>query len=442
MFGFELPQALKREQLGGAFDGVLLAVIAALLAIGVVMVASSSVAIAESHGGGQFHYLNRHLVYVCVGLMGALVLSVIELRFIERHATSLLVLAVVLLVWVLIPGLGRRINGAQRWIELGVVGFQAVEAVKLLLIIWLSAYMVKHRERLQSSLWGAFKPVGVAAVLGALLLLQPDFGSAVLLGAITVGMLWLGGVRALYLALAAGVGAALVALLAVAAPYRMARLASFRDPFDDPFGSGYQLVHALIAIGRGETTGVGLGGSVQKLYYLPEAHTDFIFSVYAEETGFIGVLVLVGLFMLLVGRALWLGARAQELGRHFSANCAFGVALWLGLQSVVSVGVNLGLLPTKGLTLPLISSGGSSVMMTCLALGLLLRVSFETERARRQSGRLRVEDTLDPAELLAARTPAVRAAEVLAAQRTHALRDARPAVTPQGRVEPRLGAFP
>lgn len=441
MFGFELPQALKREQLDGAFDGVLLAAIAALLAIGVVMVASSSVAIGESHGSGPSYYLQRHLVYVGVGLFGALLLTRIELRFIERHATTLLILAIALLVVVLIPGLGRRVNGAQRWIELGVVGFQAVEAVKLLLIVWLSAYMVKHRDQLQSTLWGAFKPVSVAAILGVLLLLQPDFGSAVLLGVITVALLWLGGVRAIYLALAAAVGLVLVVLLAVAAPYRMARLASFRNPFDDPFGSGYQLVHALIAIGRGEATGVGLGGSVQKLYYLPEAHTDFIFSVYAEETGFIGVVVLVALFVLLIGRALWLGARAQELGRHFSAHCAFGVALWLGLQSMISIGVNLGVLPTKGLTLPLISSGGSSVMMTCVALGLLLRVSYETERARRQSGRLRGEDTLDPAELLAARSPAVRAAELLAAQRAQGIRGAAPSAA-QGRVEPRMGALP
>ncbi|WP_395794185.1 putative lipid II flippase FtsW [Aquimonas sp.] len=458
MFGLSIPQAMKREELGGEFDRVLLAVVVALASIGIVMVASSSLAVAEGHDVGPFFYLQRHLMFLAVGAVGAMVIARMELRYIERHGSTLLLLAVVLLGMVLVPGLGREVNGARRWLEFRFFGFQAVEAVKLLLIVWLSAYMVRYRDQLQERPWGVLKPLVVMCALSVFLLAQPDFGSTVLLCAITFGMLWLGGARLSHLLAPAVLGVAGLAALAIYEPYRMARLVGFINPWADPFGSGYQLTHALIAVGRGEFDGVGLGGSVQKLFYLPEAHTDFIFAVIAEETGFIGVVVLIGLFVLLAGRAFWLGMQATEMGRMFAANCAFGVGLWMSLQTLVSVGVNLGLLPTKGLTLPLISSGGSSVMMSCAAIGLLLRVSYETERARRQSGRLRGEDVLEPAELLgrslAARdalqdgtgeraatakpmsSPVFRPGPLNSREpvRTHA-RDG-------GRIEPKLGALP
>lgn len=435
MLGLPMPQAQKRDEIAGAYDGVLMAVVLTLVGIGVVMVASSSLAISEGHGVEPLHYLHRHLFFLAVGLIGAVFLMRTELRALERRGSSLLILAFVLLTAVLVPGLGREVNGATRWIELRFFGFQAVEAAKLLLILWLASYMVRYREQLQDRFWGVFKPLAVVAMLGALLLAQPDFGSTVLLCAITGGMLWLGGARAPFLLAPALLGAVGLAALAVFEPYRMRRLVSFLDPFQDPYGAGYQLSHSLIAIGRGEATGVGLGASVQKLFYLPEAHTDFIFAVYAEETGFIGVSLLIGLFVLLAARAFWLGLRAIEMGRAFAGYCAFGVALWMSLQSLVSIGVNMGVLPTKGLTLPLISSGGSSVILSCMALGLLLRVSYEAERARRQAGKLRSEDLQDPAELL--QRPASAAPNRAEAPS--------PVFRPgpaRARIEPGIGALP
>jgi len=441
MFGLSLPQAMKREQLDGEFDRVLMAIVLALVSIGVVMVASSSIAIAEGLQVGPFHFLQRHLVFLGLGAVAAILLMRVELRFIERHGGTLLLLCIALLVLVLLPGIGKRVNGAQRWINLYFISFQAVEAVKLLLIAWLASYMVRYRDQLQDRAWGVLKPVAAISFLCALLLVQPDFGSSVLLAAITFGMLWLGGARLAYLFAPAVLGTLGMLALAVFEPYRAARLVGFLNPWSDPFGGGYQLTQALIAVGRGEGTGVGLGASVQKLFYLPEAHTDFIFAVIAEETGFVGVSLLITLFVLLAGRAFWLGLRASEAGRMFAANCAFGVGLWMSLQSLVSMGVNMGLLPTKGLTLPLISSGGSSVMMTCAAIGLLLRVSYETERALRQAGRLRSEDVLDPAELLGRdrdRRASAAAAEAKPLPPT-------PVFGPgpvRGRVEPRLGMLP
>ncbi len=429
------PQAQKREEISGEFDRVLLAVVVALVSIGVVMVASSSLAVSEGHGVESFYYLQRHLFFLVVGAIGAGLLMRTELRLLERRGAGLLLLAILLLGAVLVPGIGREVNGATRWIDLRFFGFQAVEAVKLLMILWLAGYMVRYREQLQDRLWGVLKPMGVLVLLSGLLLWQPDFGSTVLLCAITAGMLWLGGARVPYLMAPVALGGLALAALAVFEPYRLRRLVSFLDPFQDPFGAGYQLSHSLIAIGRGEATGVGLGASVQKLFYLPEAHTDFIFAVFAEETGFLGVSVLVGLFVLLAARGFWLGLRAIEMGRMYAGYCAFGVSLWMSLQSLVSIGVNMGVLPTKGLTLPLISSGGSSVIMSCVAIGLLLRVSYEAERARRQTGRLRGEDLQDPAELLQRPAPAA----------PNRIEVPSPVFRPgpaRARIEPGIGALP
>jgi cell division protein FtsW len=374
-------QALRRDNLPGRYDLGLILAAAALASFGIVMVASSSIAIADGQHVGPFYYLIRHVVFLALGIgLGALVAR-IELEWLERHAFVLLLFAVILLLLVFAPGLSGRMNGARRWIRLGIGTFQSVEAVKLMFIIYLASYLVRHRENVQSRLFGVIKPLGVAAILVGLLLLQPDFGSATLIIATAIGMIWLGGARMRNLFYLAIPLMPAIAWAAMTSDYRVKRLTSFLNPWEHPFDQGFQLTQALIAVGRGEWFGVGLGGSVQKLFYLPEAHTDFILAVIAEELGFAGVLLVLVLFTALVGRALMLGLRAIEHGRLFAGYCAFGVGLSLGLQTLVSIGVNLGVLPTKGLTLPLISSGGSSVLMTCAGIGLLLRISYELSRA-------------------------------------------------------------
>jgi cell division protein FtsW len=387
-------QATRLESLRGRFDPWLLGVSIALACFGLVMVASSSIAIGEGLGVGPFYFLSRHALFVAGGTGLALWLMRTELKSIEQQGQWLLLACFVLLLLVFVPGIGRTVNGARRWLNLGVANFQAVEAVKLLYIIWLASYLKRFSEEVTATWSAMLKPLGVAVLLVALLIAQPDFGSLSLILAITAGMLVLGGVNMPRMFGPVLVGLPLLAAIAIAEPYRVRRFTSFMDPWADPFNSGYQLTNALMAVGRGEWFGVGLGASVQKLAYLPEAHTDFILAVIAEELGFVGVCVVIGMYALLAGRAFWIGLRCVEMRRHFAGYCAFGIALWMSLQSFVSIGVNLGLLPTKGLTLPLISSGGSSVLMTCAALGLLLRVSYELDRAERQVARLRGESPL------------------------------------------------
>jgi cell division protein FtsW len=374
-------QARRRDELPGQFDLGLLVAAGALASLGVIMVASSSIAIADGQHVGPFYYLTRHVVFLALGIGLGSVATRIELEWFERNAFVLLLLAIILLLLVFVPGLGLRINGARRWIRLGIAGFQSVEAVKLMFVVYLASYLVRHRENVQARLLSVIKPLCVAAILVVLLLLQPDFGSAALIIATSIGMVWLGGARLRNLFYLAIPVMPAIAWAAMTSDYRVKRLTSFLNPWEHPFDQGFQLTQALIAIGRGEWLGVGLGGSVQKLFYLPEAHTDFILAVIAEELGFFGILLVLVLFTALVGRALMLGLRAVERGQYFAGYCAFGVGLMIGLQTLVSIGVNLGVLPTKGLTLPLISSGGSSVLMTCAAIGLLLRVSFEVSRA-------------------------------------------------------------
>lgn len=381
-------QATRLEAVGGRFDPWLIGFIVALMSLGVVMVGSSSVAQAES----PTYILMRHLMFLGAGAVAALWAMRLELKTLERLAHWLLPLSLLLLVLVLIPGIGVTVKGARRWLNLGVAGFQVVEAVKVFFIVWMASYLKRFSEDVSATWSAMLKPLGVVALFAVLLLLQPDFGSTTLLVAIAGSMLVLGGANMPRMFLPAMIGMVALAALAVAAPYRMRRLTSFTNPFEDAFGAGFQLSNALMAIGRGEWLGVGLGASVHKLPgYLPEAHNDFIFSVIAEELGFVGVCLVIALYAGLVGRALWVGLQCIEMRRHFAGYCAFGIALWIGLQSTVSMGVNLGLLPTKGLTLPLVSYGGSSVAMTMAAMGLLLRISYELERAKRQVARLRGE---------------------------------------------------
>jgi cell division protein FtsW len=377
----EGSQATRRSDATGRYDLSLVLAALTLASLGVVMVASSSIAVADGQHVGQFYYLDRHLVFLALGIAACVVMARLELAWLERHALVLLLGGVVLLLAVFVPLLGIRINGARRWIRLGFLGFQSVEAVKLILVVYMANYLVRHRENVQASLFGVFKPLGIAGVLVGMLLMQPDFGSATLLLGVTIGMVWLGGARVRNLALLGALVAPALAWVALSQDYRVKRLTSFLDPWADPFKDGFQLTQALIAIGRGEWLGVGLGASVQKLFYLPEAHTDFILAVVAEELGLAGIVLVLALFAWLVGRGFVLGLRAVEQGQRFAGYCAFGVSMMIALQALVSIGVNLGVLPTKGLTLPLISSGGSSVMMTCAMIGLLIRVSYEVSRA-------------------------------------------------------------
>ena len=384
-------QATRLDAIEGRFDPWLLGATLALACLGVVMVGSSSIAIAESLDVGPFHFLGKHLVYLSVGTVLALWLSRTELKWVEQHDRLLLLGCFVSLLLVFVPGIGHSVNGAQRWLGIGGQTFQVVEAVKLMYIVWLASYLKRFAEEVTATWSAMLKPIFVATGLVALLLLQPDFGSASLLLAITAGMLVLGGVNMPRMFGPVLVGLPVLAAIAIAEPYRMQRLTTFMDPWADPFDSGYQLTNALMAVGRGEWFGVGLGASIQKLSYLPEAHTDFILAVIGEELGFVGVCAVIALYAVVVGRALRIGLHCVDMRRHFAGYSAFGIALWIALQSFVSIGVNLGLLPTKGLTLPLVSYGGSSVVLTCAAFGLLLRISYELDRAQRQVARLRGE---------------------------------------------------
>jgi len=384
----DLRQATRLDAIGGRFDPWLLGVSIALACMGVVMVGSAAIA-GGGVDAGPWYFLSRHAMFLAGGLVLATIAMRTELKWVEQHSRLLLLACAILLLLVFVPGIGKTVNGARRWINLGISNFQAVEAVKLLYIVWLASYLKRFSEDVAVTWYAMLKPVGVVGMLVILLLAQPDFGSSVLLLGITACMLVLGGAPVRRIALPILLMLPALVLLVVFEPYRMRRVTSFMDPWQDQLGAGYQLSNALMAIGRGEWFGVGLGASVQKLSYLPEAHTDFIFSVIAEELGLVGVCLVIGMYALLAGRALWLGLKCAEMKRHFAAYIAFGVALWMSLQSLVSMGVNLGMLPTKGLTLPLISSGGSSVLMTCAALGVLLRVSYEYDRAARQVAKLR-----------------------------------------------------
>jgi len=350
-----------------------------LLSIGIVMVASASIAIAEGQGASTYHYLLRHLVFITIGVGLAFSLKVIPMAFFERISRPMLAMSVLLLLLVLVPGVGHTVNGSTRWIRLGFVNFQVVEAAKLMVIIYLAGYLARKAQLVQTRFFDTLKPLAFAGLLSVILLIQPDMGSAAVITAIVVGMVWLAGAAWRHIFV---LGLLTLPAFGFAAmePYRLRRIVSFMDPWADPFASGFQLTQALIAIGRGELFGVGIGASIQKLFYLPEAHTDFIFAVLAEEFGLAGVIAVLLLFLLLVTRIMVVGIMAHRNNRPFAGFVAYGIGLWLGLQAVVSIGVNLGVLPTKGLTLPLISSGGSSMLMTIFALGIVLRIKYELDR--------------------------------------------------------------
>ncbi len=377
--GKSQAQRGSRLHKGVQVDTWLLVPVLLLVAVGLVMVGSSSVAIAESHGVSSYHYLIRHMIYIVLGLVLASMFRGIPVSFLERISRPLMWVSAFVLLLVFIPGIGRSVNGSARWITLGFANFQVVEAVKVMVIIYMAGYLVRKADMVKIRFFDTLKPLLLAAMLTAILLAQPDMGSAAVITAIVGGMVWLAGAAWRHIFV---LGALAIPVFGMAAmePYRLRRIVSFMDPWEDRFNSGFQLTQALIAIGRGEVFGVGLGASIQKLFYLPEAHTDFIFAVLAEEFGLLGVIFIISLFMLLVSRIMIIGLMAHRADKPFAGNIAYGIGLWIGLQALVSMGVNLGVLPTKGLTLPLISSGGSSVLMTFLALGIVFRIRYEIDR--------------------------------------------------------------
>ena len=359
-------------------DYWLLGAALALTALGLVMVASASISLAERELGQPFYYAIRQGIYICMGALAGVTVYRLQLKWLQQGSLVLLVGGFALLVAVLIPGVGHEVNGSVRWINTGLFRLQVSEPAKLMILIYLASYLARHCEEVRTHISGFIKPLGLLVLASLLLLLEPDFGATVVLLATAMGMIFIAGVRLLQFSGVLGLAGLTLTGLAVSSPYRMERLTTFLNPWADPFNSGFQLTQSLIAIGRGEWFGVGLGASIQKLFYLPEAHTDFLFAVLAEEIGLLGVFVVIALYVLLVWRAFVIAAQAEKAGNAFAAFLAYGIGIWFGLQSFINMGVNMGMLPTKGLTLPLMSYGGSSMVVMCAAAALLLRIDYET----------------------------------------------------------------
>lgn len=351
-----------------------------LLAIGLVMVYSASIATSEAAKLSSYrahYYLMRHSLYIGAGLVAALMAFQVPVALWQRGAPYLFLTGLLLLMLVLIPGIGINVNGSRRWLPLGISTFQPSELMKLFVVIYAADYTVRKAAFMQEFKRGFLPMFGVMFLAGGLLLMEPDFGAFVVVCAISMGILFLGGLNwRLFAGLIVLLLFAFVALI-LASPYRLQRIVGFMDPWSDAYGKGYQLSHSLIAFGRGEWFGVGLGGSVEKLFYLPEAHTDFLLAVVAEELGFVGVVAVIALFAFLIYRAFLVGRQSASLERYFAALVAQGIAVWLAVQSFINMGVNMGLLPTKGLTLPFLSYGGTGVVMNCVAVAILLRIDFE-----------------------------------------------------------------
>jgi cell division protein FtsW len=378
--------ALPAQRAPAELDGLLLWPALGLLLLGLVMVYSSSIAMAEGSrftGNQSTYFLFRHAVFLTIGLVAGVMAFQIPLRLWQQAAPWLFLAGVLLLVLVLVPHVGRSVNGAQRWIPLGPINLQPSELMKLFAVLYAADYTARKLDDMSSFRRGFFPMAVVMVLIGGLLLREPDFGAFVVIVSIAVGILFLGGINGRLFGGLLLVMAVAFVILIWSSPYRLERITSYMDPWKDPLGKGYQLSHALIAFGRGEWFGVGLGASVEKLFYLPEAHTDFLLAVIAEELGFVGVLVTIGLFALLVQRAFAIGRQALMLDRIYAGLVAQGVGIWLGIQTFINMGVNMGLLPTKGLTLPLMSFGGSGLVANCLALGVLLRVDWENRQLMR-----------------------------------------------------------
>lgn len=381
----ESPLAVANRPMG--LDYWLLGICLCLLGLGLVMNASASSAISEANAGGNpYHYFTRHLAYLIVGMVAAVLTLMVPLRRWEQASGWLLGLAFVLLVLVYAPGIGHEVNGSKRWLNLGVIKLQSSEPAKLFMVLFIAGYLVRHQQELKVKALGFVKPLLVLLVFALLIYKEPDFGATTVMVGSVVVMIFLAGTSlrvAVPLLIILGV---LGGYFVTAEGYRMERLTSYSNPWLDQYGSGYQLTQSLIAFGRGELFGMGLGNSIQKQFYLPEAHTDFVFAVLAEELGMVGALLTVFMLSFVCLRGLWIGRWAQNAGHSFAAYAAYGIALtWTG-QTFINIGVNTGLLPTKGLTLPFISYGGSSMVMCCVGVAIVLRIEWELRQSRSAAG--------------------------------------------------------
>jgi len=359
------------------FDPWLLLSAASLICIGLVMVASASIPIAEGYNLSPLYFTKHQLVAFALGLIAFCIVSYIPIRFWQKISFPLLWCSIIFLTILIIPGVSREVNGSVRWLRIGPISLQISEFVKLAFIIYIAGYLVRRQKEVQLNISGFLKPLFLLGVIAVLLLLEPDFGAVVVITGTVLGMLFLGGVPLIRFAMLFVFVLGALILVSFASPYRISRLTSFLDPWADQFNTGYQLTQSLIAFGRGAWFGTGLGGSVQKLLYLPEPHTDFLFAVLSEELGLIGGIIVLILFSILVMRALSIGRKAAIAKQYFAGHLAYGIGLWLSVQAMINIGVNIGVLPTKGLTLPLMSYGGNSLIVGLVALALLFRIDFE-----------------------------------------------------------------
>lgn len=363
-------------------DYLLISVAGALLGLGLVMVASASL---HRVGAAPFYFVFRHLIAMGIGLVAALVLFQIPVKQLQKMGAVLYMFGLLLLLLVLLPGVGREVNGATRWIPIGPFSLQSSEFMKLFLVVYIAGYLVRRQLEVTHTVWGFIKPMILLVLACTLIMMQPDFGTTTVLLVTALGMLFLGGVPVWqFLILIFLAGSALFTMV-IFSPYRLQRVTTFLDPWADVQDSGYQLAQALIAFGRGEWFGVGLGSGIQKLFYLPEAHTDFLMAVIGEELGLMGTLLVIALFAVIVWRAFSIGAKAEQLQLRFASYMAQGFGLWMGMQAFINIGVNVGLLPTKGLTLPLMSYGGNSIIVACMVISILVRIDYENRQQESSS---------------------------------------------------------
>lgn len=379
---------LGDKKLNSQPDFILLLSTFTLLAIGLVMISSASMDYASQRYGDPFYHTRRHAIYLIIALIAGFIASKVSVELWQRSDKYLLLLSFIILTLIIIPGVGVTANNATRWLAIGPLTLQGSEVAKLGVIVYLGSYLVRQNDLVRSKWSGFLNPMAIMMAMVVLLIKEPDFGAVVVLMSAALGMLFLGGVRLWqFIITLVGVGG-LCVVLVMSSQYRMQRLYSYLDPWSDQFGDGYQLTQALIAFGRGEWFGLGLGDSIQKLFYLPEAHTDFIFAILAEELGFIGCLLVLSIYVVLIGRILFIARKAESMSQSFSAYVAYGVSIVFSAQLFINVGVNIGLLPTKGLTLPFLSYGGSSLLVSCVLIGLVLRIHQELTA---EQGSLRVK---------------------------------------------------
>lgn len=363
------------------YDKWFVIAILSIAGLGLLMMTSASIVVSDKLLHQPFYFLYKQLIFMSLGTVIGIVVLQIDIQYWDKLGGYFLLAVMLMLSLVLVPGIGHSANGSSRWIGFGPLSFQVSELTKFAVVVYMSGYLVRRNLEIRTQLSGFVKPMLILGAIAVLLLREPDFGATVVVTATTLGLMFLAGMRLQYfigLVSAAVLG---LAVIAISAPYRLARLTTFLNPWDRPFDSGYQLTQSLIAFGRGGWFGVGLGKSIQKMFYLPEAHTDFLFAVIAEELGLIGMFFVMGLFLLLVTRIFLIGREAQRLGNHFAGLMAYGFGLWVAIQFTVSIGVNSGLLPTKGLTLPLMSYGGSSLLVNCIVIAVLLRIDYENRLA-------------------------------------------------------------